>query len=151
MNSRKLIVLMFLAAVVVQFSASDIKACGDKLLLLGAGVRVSKLHEVSQSRSILLYKSESLARGSGSSDFEAAVKRVGHKVRIAKDLAQINEALKSAKFDYVVAAPADLASLRDPIAASPSKPVLVSMGIPAKAKETVYVAVIADAEKTRNK
>ena len=70
-------------------------------------------------------------------------------VRIAKDLAQINEALKSAKFDYVVAAPADLASLREPIASSLSKPVLISMGVPAKAKETVYVALLSDAEKTR--
>ena len=151
MNTPKLIVLTFLAVAVIQFSASDIKACGDKLLLLGAGVRVSRLHGVSQPRSILLYKSESLARGSGSSDFEAAVKRVGHKVRIAKDMAQIKEALKTAKFDYIVAAPADLASLREPIASSLSKPVLVSMGVPAKAKETIYVALISDAEKARTK
>jgi hypothetical protein len=149
MNTRKLIVLMFLVAAVAQVAASDLKACGDKLLLLGAGVRVSRVHAVSQARSILLYKSESLARGSGSSDFEAAVKRVGHKVRIAKDLAQINDALKSAKFDFVVAAPADLPSLREPIASSLSKPVLVSMGVPAKAKETTYVALISDAEKPR--
>src|SRR6185295_11590863 len=118
MTTRKLIALTFCVAAIVQLSASDIKACGDKLMLLGAGVRVSKLHPLSQPRSILLYKSDSLARGSGSSDFEAAVKRVGHKVRIAKDLAQINEALRSAKFDYVVAAPADLPSLREPIASS---------------------------------
>ena len=150
MTTRKLIVLTFCVATVVQLSASDIKACGDKLQLLGSGVRVSKLHPVSQPRSILLYKSDSLARGSGSSDFEAAVKRVGHKVRIARDLAQINEALKSARFDYVVAAPTDLASLRGPIASSVSKPVHVSMGVPAKARETVYVALIADADKARD-
>jgi len=148
MNTRKFIAWTVLVAAVVQLSALDIRACGDKLLLLGAGVRVSRVHKAGQSRSILLYKSESLARA-GSSDFEAAVKRVGHKVRIAKDLAQVNEALKSGKFDYVVAAPADLASLREPIASSLSKPVLVSMGVPAKAKETIYVALISDAEKTR--
>jgi hypothetical protein len=151
MNRRKFIVLTFLVAAVAQLAASDLKACGDKLLLLGAGVRVSRFHGVSQPRSILLYKSESLARGSGSADFEAAVKRVGHKVKIARDMAQINEALKSAKFDYVVAAPADLASLREPIASSLSKPVLISMGVPAKAKEPIYVALISDAEKTRIK
>ena len=151
MTLRKLIGLTFCVVAVVQFSASEIKACGDKLMLLGAGARVSKLHEVNQPRSILLYKSDNLARGSGGSDFEAAVKRVGHKVRIAKNMVQINEALKSAKIDYVVAAPADLESLRDPIAASPSKPILVSMGIPAKARETVYVAVSAAAEMTLNR
>jgi hypothetical protein len=149
MTTRKLIALTFCVAAVVQFSVSDIKACGDKLMLLGAGARVSKLHAVNQPRSILLYKSDSLARGSGSSDFEAAVKRVGHKVRTAKDLAQLNEALKSAKIDYVVAAPADLASLREPISSSLSKAVLVSMGVPANAKETIYVALLADADKAR--
>jgi hypothetical protein len=146
---RKFIAVTLLFAAIALVVASDLKACGDKLMLLGSGARVSRIHAVGQSRSILLYKSDSLARGSGSSDFEAAVKRVGHKVRIVKDLAQINEALKSAKFDYVVAAPADLASLREPIASSLSKPVLVSMGVPAKAKETIYVALISDAEKTR--
>jgi hypothetical protein len=150
MNTRKFIGWTFLAAIVVQLSALEIRACGDKLLLLGAGVRVSRLHGASQPRSILLYKSESLARA-GSSDFEAAVKRVGHKVRTAKDMTQIKEALKSANFDYVVAAPADLESLRGPVASSPSKPVLISMGVPAKAKEPIYVALISDAEKTRAK
>src|SRR4030095_15127994 len=134
MNTRKFIAWTILVSAVVQLSALDIRACGDKLLLLGAGVRVSRGHKVSQSRSILLYKSESLARA-GSSDFEAAVKRVGHKVRIARDIAQINGALKSAMFDYLVAAPVDLESLRVPIASSLSKPVLISMGVPANAKE----------------
>jgi|KBSSwiStaDraftv2_1062776.scaffolds.fasta_scaffold15161_6 hypothetical protein len=150
MNTRKFIAWTVLVAAVVQLSALDIRACGDKLLLLGAGVRVSRVHKAGQSRSILLYKSESLARA-GSSDFEAAVKRVGHKVRIAKDIVQINEALKSATFDYLVAAPADLESVRGPIASSLSKPVLISMGVPAKAKEPNYVALISDAEKTRTK
>jgi hypothetical protein len=138
-----------LFAAIALVVASDLKACGDKLMLLGSGARVSRIHSASLARSILLYKTDSLARGAAGSDFEAAVKRVGHKVRIAKDLAQVNEALKSGKFDYVVAAPADLASLREPIASSLSKPVLVSMGVPAKAKETIYVALISDAEKTR--
>ena len=150
MNTRKFIVWTILVAAFVQISALDIRACGDKLLLLGAGVRVSRGHKVSQPRSILLYKSESLARA-GSSDFEAAVKRVGHKVRIARDIAQINEALKSATFDYVVAAPVDLDSVRGPIASSLSKAVLISMGVPAKAKEPSYVALISDAEKTVTK
>ena len=97
-----------LAVLLLAFSllaASDLGACGDKLLLLGRGARYSLFHPASQPQSILLYRNQGLTKGVGVNDptLEAALKRVGHKLRVANDLNQVNQALKSVKLDMVVA------------------------------------------------
>jgi len=148
--SRRFAFAALVLASLLMLSVSDLRACGDKLLLLGSGARYSKLHGTNQPRAILLYKSEKLGHGSAAGDFEAAVKRVGHTVKVAKDMAQIQQALKSEKVDFVVAADSDMASLRAPLAASASKATLVTLTVPAKANEALYVALLDNALKARD-
>jgi hypothetical protein len=146
---RRLFVLTLPCLAVVLLVASDLKACGDKLMLFGRGARYSQYQRTKKPLSIVLYKHPNLAKGSGVRDFEAALKRVGHNLRVAKDLSQLNEALKSDKVDYVVADPSDVPALRESVESAPSKPGLVSMGVPAKAKEAVYLLLVNDAVKAR--
>jgi hypothetical protein len=140
-------ILSFLA--VVLLAASDLGACGDKMLLLGRGARASEYRKTKNPLSILLYKNPTLAKGSGASDFEAALKRVGHKVSVAEDLNRLNQALSSSKVHFVVADPSDMPSLRESVESAPSKPGLVSLSVPPKAKEVQYVALIDEAAKAR--
>jgi len=146
---RRLFALMLSFLAVVVFVAPDLNACGDKLMLLGRGARFSQFERTKQPLTILVYKHPNLAKRSGVNDFEITLKRVGHKLRVAKDLNQLNEALKADKVDYVVVDPSDVSLLRESVESAPSKPGLISMGIPANAKEAVYLSFMNDAVKAR--
>ena len=131
-----------LAVLAVGALAADLNACGDKLLLLGHGVQISRYQTTKQPLSIILYNHEGMAKGSGMNDFEIIVKRIGHKVRIAKNLTQLNEVLSSSKVDVVAADPTDLSTVRQTVGSTPSKVRVVSMDVPAKAKSEQFVALI---------
>ena len=139
---RRLITSTLTVLAVGALAASDLNACGDKLLLLGRGVQISRYQTTKQPLSIILYKHEGMAKGSGMNDFEIIVKRIGHKVRIAKNLTQLNEVLSSSKVDVVAADPTDLSTVRQTVGSTPSKVRVVSMDVPAKAKSEQFVALI---------
>jgi len=139
---RRLITSTLAVLAVGALAGSNLNACGDKLLLLGRGVQISRYQTTKQPLSIILYKHEGLAKGSGMNDFEIIVKRIGHKVRIAKNLTQLNEVLSSSKVDVVAADPTDLSSVRQTVGSTPSKVRVVSMDVPAKAKSDQFVALI---------
>jgi hypothetical protein len=128
----------------VAVAASDLNACGDKMLLLGRAVQFSRVQTQKNPLSIILYKHTGLAKESGMNDFEIVMKRIGHKVRIAKDLMQLNEALSSGPVNYVAADPTDVPTVQRTAGAAPSKPRVISMDVPAKAKTDQYVALLPE-------
>jgi len=147
---NRLFVVLLSIATGVLLVTSGLQACGDKLMLLGRGARYSQYYKTKQPLSILLYKHPNLGKGSGLKDFEAAVKRIGHKLSVAQDLKELNEALQSQKVNYVVVDPSDASALRQTVESAPSKPMLVSMTVPAKFKEAVYLSLMDEAAKARN-
>jgi hypothetical protein len=142
---RKHFVLSLSFSLVIGLVATDIRACGDKLLVLGQGARVSQFQITKNPRSILLYQRSGLPEGSGIRDSGEIYKRMGHRVRVARDLQQVNEVLRSNKVDYVIADPSDLAMLGQSVGAGPAKPKLIAMTVPARAKVVLYAALIEDA------
>jgi hypothetical protein len=141
---RKLFVFSLSLSLAIAFSTIDLQACGDKLLSLGQGARVSQFQTTKNPRSILLYQHARMRDGSGVKDSGDAYKRMGHRVRLAKSLEQISQILRSDKIDYVIADPSDLAALQQYIGSAASKPKLIAMTVPARAKVVLYASLIED-------
>jgi len=70
---------------------------------------------------------------------------MGHRVRVARDLPEVNQILASTKVDYVIADPSDLHALAQSIGAAVSKPKLIAMTVPSRAKVPLYASLIEDA------
>ena len=102
-------------------------ACGDKLLVVGRGVKYSRAGGAMHTASILIYKNPSAPGGAvtGDAKFEESLKRAGHKVRAVVDAPDLDAALKSARYDLVLADPADSPNLEKKLASQPSKPTVV--------------------------
>jgi ABC-type amino acid transport substrate-binding protein len=102
-------------------------ACGDKLLVVGRGVKYSHAGGAAHAASILIYQNRSAPGGAvtGNAKFEESLKRAGHKVQSVADAHALDAALKSARYDLVLADPADSPNLEKEIASQPSKPTVV--------------------------
>src|SRR5262245_9252262 len=111
MSMRKHFVLALSSALAIGPVAADLKACGDKLLVFGQGARISQYKTTKNPRSILLYQHTGLPEGSGLKDSGEVYKRMGHRVRVARDLQEVDQILRSNKVDYVIADPSDLLAL----------------------------------------
>ena len=146
---RRQLALSVALLAVVALAGTDLKACGDKLLLLGQGARVSQFQRTKNPRSILLYKHSGLPKSSGLGDSESAYKRLGHKVQVAKDLPQLQQLLRSEQLDFVIGDPSDKATLQESVESASSKAKLIEMTVPARAKEALYVSLVESPTNTR--
>ena len=124
---RKLVVSLIVGVMLAVFSNSGlVRACGDKLLVLGRGVRFQSDIPV-QPASILLY----LHKGSPSfavlndPRLQSILRDAGHKLQSAENVQALQEALKVGKYDIVLADYSDAGSLESMVGSAPSKPVLV--------------------------
>ena len=115
-------------------------ACGDKLLVVGRGVKYSHAGGAAHTASILIYKNASApgAAVTGNAKFEENLKHAGHKVQVA-DAPGLDAALKSARFDLVLADPSDSPSLEKKLASQPSKPTVVPVLYEPSASELAAV------------
>src|SRR5262245_59359104 len=97
--------ILVLAAVVVSAltQAVPLHACGDKLMMLGRGVRFQAKH-TPRAAAVLLYLPES-ATGQALTDpkLESALREAGHAVRAVTSLPDLETALRSGTFDVVLA------------------------------------------------
>jgi len=118
-------ILAALAGLLLCASWGD--ACGDKLLVVGRGVKYSHAGGAVHTASILIYKNASApgAAVTGNAKFEENLKHAGHKVRSVTDAPALDAALKSDRYDLVLADPADSPSLEKKLASQPSKPTVV--------------------------
>jgi hypothetical protein len=92
----------------VLVNAGPIAACGDKFLGAGRGPRFSKVYAAIYPGRLVMYapaKGE-LAAMNG---LDKALRRAGHQVLVAKDLATLERALQDRPFDIVLADTAHVA------------------------------------------
>jgi hypothetical protein len=127
------------AAVAVQ-STSLLQACGEKLLLLGRGIRFQSRH-TPRPASVLLYLPQS-ATGQPLTDpnLESALKEAGHAVRAATTSADLESALRSGSYDVVLANITDAPDLERAQALAAVNAILlpaVYLVAPAQAKEQI--------------
>ena len=97
------VVLLTLGAMVLSEGAVPLYACGDKLMMLGRGIRFQSKH-TPRAAAVLLYLPES-ATGLTLTDpkLESALREAGHAVRAVTSSADLETALRSGTFDVVLA------------------------------------------------
>ena len=123
---RRIALMLGLVFLVLSLGEKPVGACGDKLLVLGRGVRFQSDIPV-QPASILLY----LHRGSPSfavlndPRLQSILREAGHKLQAAGNLQELAESLRTGKYDIVLTDFSDAGSLESVVASAPSKPVLL--------------------------
>ena len=120
--------LVALAALFGVFIVSaPVSACGDKLVLLGRGVRLQRMLASKHPAAILVY----LNPGSGISaadreyQLRSLLKLAGHKPRAVTTAAELRTELDSGKYEVVLTDYSDAASLKKEIQASKASPSLI--------------------------
>src|SRR5512134_3152170 len=105
------ILVAVVVAVTVSQSGIPLHACGDKLMMLGRGIRFQSKH-TPRAASVLVYLPES-ATGRALTDpkLESALREAGHSVRAVTSAADLEAALGSATFDVVLANVTDAPTL----------------------------------------
>ena len=100
---RRVLILLVVAAGALSQSAVSLSACGDKLLMLGRGIRFQSKH-TPRAASVLLYLPES-ATGLALTDpkLESALREAGHAVRAVTSPGDLESALRDGTFDVVLA------------------------------------------------
>lgn len=100
---RYLLVLVAIAGAVFGQGAVPVHACGDKLLMLGRGIRFQSRH-TPRAATVLMYLPES-ATGQPLTDpkLESALREAGHAVRAVTTFEELETALSSGTFDVVLA------------------------------------------------
>ena len=100
---RHVIVIVALVATAIGQGAVPLHACGDKLMMLGRGIRFQSKH-TPRAAAVLLYLPESAA-GQPLTDpkLESALREAGHTVRAVTSTADLETALGSGAFDVVLA------------------------------------------------
>jgi DNA-binding NtrC family response regulator len=122
-------------------SASLASACGDKLLVLGRGARF-QAETADHPASILFYVNPN-APGSEKVEFtrlQGIMRQAGHRFRSVRGREELAVALKTARFDIVLADFEDASRLEKTIQASPSQPLLLPW---------VYQETKADAQRAK--
>jgi hypothetical protein len=97
------LVLGVIAVTAVIPAAIPLDACGDKLMMLGRGIRFQSKH-TPKAASVLLYLPES-ATGLALTDpkLETALREAGHAVRAVTSATDLEAALRTGGFDVVLA------------------------------------------------
>jgi len=135
---RRLFVVGVVAAMLTPGSAV-LRACGDKFLRVGRSARFRGYAAVHPA-SILIYRSPS-STPAGIKEFEAMLKRAGHKSVAVENGSGLSQAFAAARYDVVIADYADAGKIKEELQAVPSRPdVLPILYKPTK-------AVAAEAQK----
>ena len=130
---RRAYAAMF-AAIVIAGSA-DLDACGDKFLRVGRSARFRRYAAVHPA--VILIYTPANSTPAGMKEFEAVLKRAGHRPVAVGNGANVPLALAGESYDLVIADYSDAGRIKQDLLASPSKPRLLPILYkPTKALET---------------
>ena len=102
------------------------QACGDKLLAFGRGVNYQRAYHAARPAAILLYLGQN-AKGGALEEpkLQSALKDFGHTLRVVADAGQLEQVLKSGRFDLVLGDVSEFATLSQHAKSSPSRPIVM--------------------------
>ena len=122
---RPTLVALALAPGLVLLGGAPADSCGDKLLLLGRGIRFQSRH-TPRAASVLLYlpASQSGARQTDPK-LESALREAGHKLRTAVTREELTQAIAVGHYDVVAADVTDATSVSDAIRSSAGPPIVL--------------------------
>ena len=122
------------AAIVIAGSA-DLDACGDKFLRVGRSARFRRYAAVHPA--VILIYTPANSTPAGMKEFEAVLKRAGHRPVAVGNDANVPLALAGEPYDLVIADYSDAGRIKQDLLASRSKPRLLPILYkPTKALET---------------
>ena len=119
---RHILAAVAIAAVTLA-AAADLDACGDKFLRVGRSARFRRYAAVHPA-AILIYAPAD-ATPAGIKEFEAILKRAGHRPVAVANGADISQALAAAPYDLVIADYSDSSRIREGLRALASRPGLL--------------------------
>jgi ABC-type amino acid transport substrate-binding protein len=121
---RRLVAGAALAAIAL-LSGAVALACGDKLLVIGRGVRFQRAYAARQANLVIYSTGTQSGATLSSTKLQTTLRRAGHRVQIVEGGSQLDEALKSGKVDVVLVDFADLGGITRLLQLMPSKPVIL--------------------------
>ena len=136
---QRTFIVVVMAATMASGTA-DLSACGDKFLRLGRSARFRGYAAVHPA-TILIYKPVN-STPSGIREFEALLRRAGHRPLAVENGSALSQALAAAEYDVVIADYGDAGKIRQELQSAASKPGL----LPILYKPTRAVAAEAEKE-----
>jgi hypothetical protein len=101
-------------------------ACGDKLMLLIGNTRYQQVYNAHPASILALTRQNSAVSGIVSElEHQPPLKRGGHKFYSVDDLSSLDEALKTGKYDLVLAEVSDADGLQQRLQSAPSSPLVL--------------------------
>jgi hypothetical protein len=102
-------------------------ACGDKLVLLGRGIRFQRMIATKHPATILVYLNPSSGISSADREYQLRplLKLAGHKPRTVATATELTREIGSGTYDLVLADYADAATLEKQITAANAKSALI--------------------------
>jgi len=99
-----------LVAMALAHNTAPLRACGDKLLVLGRAVRFQSRH-TPRAAAVLLYLPQTGSSRLTDPNIESALREAGHTIRAVTTAADLDTALKSGSYDVVLANFSDASDL----------------------------------------
>jgi len=124
---KRTVVAIGIASAAIVLVWTDAQACGDKFLVVGRGVRYQRMHPAAHPGAILIYMNPGsrVPVAAKEIQLQSSLKRAGHKVETAENAGSLQDALKSARYDLVLADIADSPALERQLGSQPSMPAVV--------------------------
>ena len=106
----------------------DLFACGDKFLVSGRGTRYQRPKNA-RAASVLIYADPASARAVSlkNAKVESLLKLEGHRATKVQTLDQLSTVVSSGRFDVILTANSDSASVQRMLAASPDSAIVVGV------------------------
>lgn len=146
--------VVFATVAGVFLMSGSLFACGDKLVLLGRGVRLQRMLATKHPATILVYLNPGAGISVADREYQlrSLLKLAGHKPRAVTTTAELTAELGSGKYQVVLTDYSDAASLEKEIRASKASPALIPVvynptADQRAAAEKHYSCLIAPAKK----
>jgi hypothetical protein len=151
---RKFLAAFFGVLAGVFLLTAPVLACGDKLVLLGRGIRFQRMLATKHPAAILVYLRPESGISAADREYhlDALLKLAGHKPRAVTNAVEFTKELASNSYDLVLADYSDAAALEKEMRGSKAKPTLVPVVYnPTEAEraaaEKQYSCLVAPAKK----
>jgi hypothetical protein len=124
---RKSFVALFGVLAGVLLFSQSVLGCGDKLVLLGRGIRFQRMLATKHPASILVYLNPTAGISAADREYElrSVLKLAGHKPRAVTSAAELKTELGSGNYDVVLVDYSDAATLQREVETSKAKPALI--------------------------
>jgi len=123
---RRCALVAILSAAMVACCSVSANACGDKLLVLGRGIRLEALLG-NRTAKILAYQHAGThgAELIADPEFQSALKNAGYQLRIVRDTEELEVALRLGKYDLLLSDIADTDAVEPTLQSASTAPALI--------------------------